>query len=191
MKPYFSKNIPIEGEIKVGDLIHRIYPNGNRVLGQACTIESYNKNGVYRVSDPDAVWEGFFCFENYNKYGGVVSNDGYGKGNFKYEKVELFLCSREIEVGDKIRGEYSSTLSFDVEVIGEDNTGIPHWQVRGIDGNIYEYAKEDSFKVLGPISPKAGWVTYGMEFDEKDILENHVCDKCLNYKIKGPCGHFH
>lgn len=106
------------------------------------------------------------------RYLAIASDDWNDQSKIffpEHFKVKLFLCSRDIQVGDKIRGEYPSTLGFDVEVISEDNIGVPHWQIKGRDGNKHEYAKEDSLKVIGPISHEATWVTEGMVFDEEDI----------------------
>lgn len=125
------------------------------------------------------------------------------------QKVKLFLCSGDVQVGDKIRGNYSSTDSFDVECLRNDgDKDHPHWIVRGQDGNEYFYETFASFKVIGEVSPEATWVKEGDEFDSSDLginihgnlsllweeTSSHIeflKVKGASVAIKGPCGHFH
>lgn len=126
----------------------------------------------------------------------IYYNGNYGEEIPKeLKKVKLFLCSRGITKGDKIRGEYPSTLGFDVECLRNDDksSSVPHWVVRGQDNNEYFYAKQDSFKVIGEISPDAAWVKEGDEFEFlKDCwISNSEIGRLDTYKIKGSCGHYH
>lgn len=91
-----------------------------------------------------------------------------------YQKVQLFLCSRDIHEGDR--------MECHVE-IGEP----PHTIARGIcvryisENHTYTF-KDDRpeygnsnvgasycYKVIGPISPNATWVVEGMELTDDDI----------------------
>jgi hypothetical protein len=103
MKKYFTKYLPIGGEIKQGD--HTV------------------KDGViffhHRVSTTE-MFEG-------------------------HQKVQLFLCSRDIQEGDKVR--YG------------DNCTAPEHEVEG------SCETNGCWKVIGEVSPAAVWVTEGMEFD--------------------------
>lgn len=130
-----------------------------------------------------------------------------------YQLYKLFLCSRDIQVGDKIRATYPSTEGFDVECLRSDeDKSHPHWVVKGQDEKEYFYEDFASFKVVGEISPNAGWVKEGDEFDEyeewwwnpevrrpvmkrlkeewdkKIGIEGKLIVVC---KVKGPFGHFH
>lgn len=81
-----------QDKIKVGDLIYRIFPSGHKVVGVAAHI---NKNAdfprsikeIYDCTSRRKSWTGFFSLENYPYEGGVHKMDGYGKGNYEYEKV--------------------------------------------------------------------------------------------------------
>lgn len=126
-KKYFTKYLPVPGEIEKGDLV-------------------MDTDGMVHET-PDS-W--------------------IGQKDIIAKQV---LCSRDIQVGDKIRCEYPSTLHFDVECLRtyEKSTNVPHWVVRGTDGKEYYYDKNNSFKVIGEVSPAAIWVKEGMEFEENDI----------------------
>ena len=79
----------------------------------------------------------------------------------KYPKVELFLCSRDVQVGDEF-----------------NNTEIPNkvYTADIIDEKFIECYKHDCcvpkqycYKVIGSISPDAIWVEENDEFDENEI----------------------
>lgn len=161
---YFTKYLPVEGEIKEGDY--------------------YLNNGT-----PTKRTEG--------------TED---KSYLNQQKVKLFLCSRDIQVGD--------TVHYPL------NNYIP---VQWLGGNLTGH----EFKVIGEISPNAIWVKEGDEFDEDQIklttpFVGYVClckeksgerqRSCIYYYemphgscsegcartetkkvflIKGPCGHYH
>lgn len=120
-----------------------------------------------------------------------------------HTRVKLFLCSRDIQVGDKV--------------------------IDSIDGKEYEvksgFLPPEMVKVIGEISSEATWVKEGDEFDEiryeclsinafgegtshvftedqfkkRDIKPyprtNSLCAPrgiwFLSIMVKGPCGHFH
>jgi hypothetical protein len=136
-----------------------------------------------------------------------------------YQPVKLFICSRNIQVGDKFFHETLATKSkhICIELAGEQ--GIVG------DDNV-NYFKGSCYKVIGEISTEARWVKEGDEFNEENIQrciwtapdskteERDMIpvqtDKWFNMKykkdigewiplplenkvimIKGPCGHFH
>ena len=131
MKTYFTKYFPVEGEIKDGDI--GLDPFG---------LPYHCKDGKMLDSDEST----YYLLTDYKD---------------KFKKVKLFLCSKDIQAGDK----------FD--------------QLPGINGVCYickgnanrfllddegKYrAIETCFKVIGEISPEAIWVKEEDEFGEDDI----------------------
>lgn len=114
---------------------------------------------------------------------------------------KLFLCSREIEVGDKLRtftGDSTIPVVLGCEAEREAlQTGIDNYKL---------------FNVIGEVSPDAIWVVEDMEFDENEVkILYQIWDAVLwvnvskeelegyrgkqkrrtHCRIKGPCGHFH
>lgn len=79
-----------------------------------------------------------------------------------YQKVKLFLCSRDIQIGDKIWSkitdeliEYRYTNSIDFEEnLPPSYSGEPD---------------KTAFKVIGEISPEATWVTENQEFNKTEV----------------------
>lgn len=95
------------------------------------------------------------------------------------KKVELFLCSRDvnaIDYGEKVFFESSNKWGV-ISSINFDET--------------------DVIKVIGKISPSAIWVKEGDEFKLTDF--NPLSAAAIEHnepltspiRIKGPCGHFH
>ena len=162
-KPYFTKYLPIEGEIKEGD---------------------------YYVTAPD--------------YQIVRKCEDRSWGTFEMcKKVKLFLCSRDIQVGDKVRMETGE------ELICYEKYGTLYTK-----GEYeLEVFPDRDFKVIGEISPDAlSYVKEGDEFEESEfrLFAKHRSFKDMDYwitdweelsslkekytvivEIKGPCGHFH
>jgi hypothetical protein len=64
-------------------------------------------------------------------------------------RVKLFLCSRDIQVGDEVK------------ILNESWEGI---YKAGMD-------TEYMFKVIGEVSPEAVWVKEGMEFEEDAVQQ--------------------
>ena len=118
-KKYFTKYLPVEGEIKEGD---RYFRDGSLVIIAA------------RKSDIE-----------------------YCNNNPSIEKVKLFLCSRDIQVGDK----YLEHTQINPDRYQEF--------VFTLDDKLDGFEPENSFKVIGEVSPEAIWVTEGMEFDEEEL----------------------
>lgn len=67
-------------------------------------------------------------------------------------KVKLFLCSRDIQVGDKFFHPHDFTNAF----IAREDTIDWHSAI-------------GTFKAIGEISPEATWVKEGDEFDEEEV----------------------
>jgi hypothetical protein len=72
-------------------------------------------------------------------------------------KVKLFLCSRDIQVGDEVHIPYPS---------GEVRIKPTEASIIAI-GNVA--AKNNGYKVVGEISPEATWVKEGDEFNEEEV----------------------
>lgn len=81
-----------------------------------------------------------------------ISQSGLEEG---HQKIKLFLCTRDIQVGDKVRTFQNPTAEW---TLGEIN------QYMYISGAVYSL-----FKVIGEISKDAIWVKEDMEFEEGDI----------------------
>lgn len=121
--PYFTKYLPVEGEIKEGDIVQG--------------VSGY----FYQVKDI------------FHDAGKATSIKGESLLLSQLQKVKLFLCSRDIQVGDK----YRITDGF------------------GTDGIEFEFKegqpkRTSAFKVIGEISPAAVWIKEGDEVDEAQTL---------------------
>ncbi len=115
---------------------------------------------------------------------------------------KLFLCSRDIQVGDKV-----------FEILSDETIGEEFEWTLGIDKYNSQY-KEDCFKVIGEISPNAAWVKEEDEFEDYQLWCKNIPFWGNNYvmiqphawneprptykgwsdeiiKIKGPCGYYH
>lgn len=194
-KKYFAKYLPIEGEIKEGDWFlwqdeGTVIPYLFKCIGTdgvhlkvkwGIEVGSY-RNGIDR---------------------GEINEYGYGDWNKSFaKKVQLFLCSRDIQIGETFI-LLSNPLGF-----------APKERVMD---RLFEKVIEENpmlsdfiFKVLGPISPKATWVKEGDELDENDLLvlewggssirmpinmvDFSKLDIGTTYPkilVKGSCGYFH
>lgn len=189
MKPYFTKYIPVEEEIEDDNFF--LTPDG-------------------RISQCKQVLESMpATIMNYN--GETWKED-------ELKKVKLFLCSRDMQVGDRLTDTYGKN-EYIYEGFDEKgnyfvtNTTFPY-------GNCSKQYFDDCFlKLIGEISPEATWVKEGDEFDDSQIAywysgtvkptsfnEMTKEEKRLAIKrfikrfeepsiigpfIKGPCGHFH
>ena len=126
------------------------------------------------------------------------------EGLYDFQKVKLFLCSRDIQVGDEVQLYKSGfELGDKVKITSESNLEIAKMGM--------------GFKVIGEISSEATWVKEGDEFDETEL---GVCPKegflviheftkkttsgkdwtvhkpalekgIFHIVIKGPCGYYH
>lgn len=137
-KKYFAEYIPVEGEIKEHSMVF--------ADGKLGTVVYASKYGIgYEVEFPDE--RNVFPFTP------------------EYIKpAKLCLCSRDIQIGDKVIGSHKIEGVY----FGKSQSGdfIINWE----DGNtVCGLHDPDAFKVIGKISPDAIWVTRGMEFDEDDV----------------------
>lgn len=114
-------------------------------------------------------------------------------------KLKLFLCSRDIQVGDRVE-----TIRDTKGIVALINDKGVFVKIDDFDYSSYvdkhhHYKKESVYKVIGEISPEATWVTEGMEFEEDEIFRCFVHENVSKLsdpmkrevQIKGPCGHFH
>lgn len=149
---------------------------------------------------------------------GKIKKVGEGLDETQYEHVKLFLCSRDIQVGDKV---YMNDSRFSEPIIvgsflinGEHRVG---WYPEGFQVNTERKLQGvkgfgNYGKVIGEISPDATWAKEGDEFDEDKIsiwekikpqewkhkqieqykkLMGKVNPEHFMIRLKGPCGHFH
>lgn len=112
------------------------------------------------------------------------------------DSTALFLCSRDIQVGDKAIYDNKEVI-----IISYDERFLI-WEFEGMPTPV-NYNKELLFKVIGEISPDATWVKEGDEFDISDLaialedgfytlLKTHsITNNKTIIKIKGPCLRFH
>lgn len=184
MKPYFAKYLPVEGEIRIGKAIDGgIYSRPNIV--DIIVVEDLDKDYGYAK----------------NSNGGIYNINGIRK----LTPVKLFLCSRDIQVGDKVLCPMpykNNKLEEFVIVERPENYHLDMLVGKFSDGREMKepaYLNQMAFKVIGEISPDAiFYVKEGDEFDEDQIsivykIRGSISDKLevLFVKIKGPCGHFH
>ena len=115
---------------------------------------------------------------------------------------KMFLCSRDIKIGDIIYDSKFNTKYLYTEEIDFDSD-IPTISGADITG----------YKIIGKISPEANWLKEGMEFSEDEIkvqfiegdfegrqftlsegkvfYGNSPHKAPIHILLKGSCGHFH
>lgn len=179
---YFAKYLPVDGDIQVGDW--------------------FLVDGPYDIAGHGNIMRCIKVLSNGNvccDLCGQTHQLGYYRGYVK--KVKLFLCSRDIQVGDTLF--HIPTYKY-VECKYE---------------SVLNKMKEKEFlekyiKVVGEISPEAVWVKEGDTFNNDEIkqhivpvkagfekyydtehqeeMERDVYEVVVGYyKIKGSCGYFH
>lgn len=115
---YFTKYLPVEGEIKKGDKFKCAKGENDRILVN---------EGIVPIKD-----------------------------TIHYQKVKLFLCSRDIQVGDEFF----------------DNKGNKYvYQTEDFEESYFE--SDLAYKVIGEVSPDATWVKEGMEFNDDQIMKDY------------------
>jgi hypothetical protein len=107
---------------------------------------------------------------------GIANKDDYMEGAYMEDtKAKLFLCSRDIEVGDKVIRDDGKTGWVTGWNGGFDH--VDEWLCVEHEEDINDYPKGEhdftifpqrGFKVIGEVSPNATWVKEGDEFDDKD-----------------------
>lgn len=136
-------------------------------------------------------------------------------------KAKLFLCSRDIKVGDRFFGR-SEQICTKVEM-GSGKDYYPKEMLVWFhdDGVDFWQPLKECYKVIGVISPEAGWAKAGDEFEEEEVRFIDYPGECMDTEyvplsefdsyyrkrgyqkpfpyyilskiigLKGPCGHFH
>lgn len=120
----------------------------------------------------------------------------------KFRKVKLFLCSRNIQVGDKVLDE-----EFEEWTVAKSYEKPNYFRFEHKTENpCYSDSFPNPIKVIGEISSQATWVKEGDEFEEDQIHVMAEDNFGLSFEvslvrkeniirvwseIKGPCGHFH
>lgn len=117
---YFAKYLPVEGEIKEGDMF-----SVNGFVGP--TILKADKD--------------------------IPITAGVG-----IKKVKLFLCSRDIQVGDTV-----------IDQVGRKWENMEECFVITSRGWNELHPKQPCYKVIGEISQEATWVKEGDEFDGYEV----------------------
>jgi len=103
-----------------------------------------------------------------------------GKLEARDKKVKLFLCSRDIKIGDRVKsfnypeqneGEVVDLRTSEKLVRAKDHSEIYHLADIQYpnDSSFVTAAISNFFKVIGEISQEAIWVKEGDEFDEYQI----------------------
>lgn len=134
MKPYFVIALPVEGEIQVGDWA---IATSKYTMTQKC-------HSISILNKPGHPYDGMLlCY--WNKSNQHASPMAHCK------KAKLYLCSRDIQVGDEVKwitgnGEIATSTVTDI------NNAI------------------DVFKVIAEVSSGAKWVKPGNEFDEEECM---------------------
>lgn len=167
MKKYFTKWLPVEGEIKEGDKV--LYTGGQLnfppdvydVLDNvkedmsAASVGGYGIEYSYDTPKP-------------NTLGGVTRSAylkiGYNILKKDYKKVKLFLCLMNIQVDDIVH-----EMDVPVSSIEHDYVYFSPLLVRR--------ELKDCFKIVGEISPNTKWLKEGDELDEEDVWIQPVYDK--------------
>ena len=170
---YFAKYLPVDGEIKKNDIA--LKPS----------FEWRRLDNTPEIEPP--------YFEK------VI--EGEDTTNMKLAK--LFLCSRDIQIGDKVIHEDNPSLG--IKVIKTIEEGVVSFEQGG------KTHDHNLIKIIGEISPEATWVREEDEFTDNDVkfvliegfmrgremslstLKSIVGNSHTNVRahIKGPCGHYH
>ncbi len=94
--------------------------------------------------------------------------DGFPKYVSNIQKVQLFLCSRDIQIGDRLTIlQYNGDPNWEATLVREDGESFfycDHLPETGLH-NGFGVLKKDTLKVIGRISPQALWVKEGDEFN--------------------------
>lgn len=120
---------------------------------------------------------------------------------------KLFLCSRDIKVGDKVwTTDYNLLMEGIVESFYSEKEDMV--VLNTLSPSV---RKTTCFKKIGEVSPDAVWVKEGDEFDDyktsyinqkgtiiakpenkelDNFIKNHPLTRVI-VSVKGPCGHYH
>lgn len=146
---YFTKFLPVEGEIKEGDIVQG--------------VSGY----FYQVKDI------------FHDAGKATSIKGESLLLSQLQKVKLFLCSRDIQVGDIMTvlsngclwGKPGETCilmeNFRAKCAVKAHSGMVYYAHCDIAFSVQQGTVT---KVIGEISPAAVWIKEGDEVDEAQTL---------------------
>lgn len=188
MSKYFAKYLPVEGDVR----------------------------SIKFIQYQDKIWGKHNISSNFPDKLFIIPIGGEGIGTSAFisecKGVEMFLCSRDIKVGDKV---------INPDTLIEEELTQEIWDYFHATQSMWK--SQPYFKVVGKISPDAlPYVKECQEFDEDQIMgvwyepydgDDYIPIKdfadfvrkqnlkrregykiktkdCL-YAIKGPCGHFH
>ena len=120
------------------------------------------------------------------KIGEIISYD-VQLNTDNLNKGKLFLCSKDIQVGDEVwntaYNEGPVGIATELHDNPEDDCVIAegiHWIVKS-DGSVGDLSVNQLFKVIGEISPDAlGYAKEGQEFDE-DQIQKFIYDDSGDY----------
>lgn len=136
MKKYFAKYLPVEGDSEFV-----------QCWSKAVCKRSNTNSALYHLIDD-------------NEGQPPITDVDIKKFPSGFKYVKLFLCSREIQVGDRCfcmsvhlnNGDHDSSMQ------------INPWRIRNESDTC-----ESCIKAIGEISPNVTWVKDGDEFDEEQI----------------------
>lgn len=179
MKKYIAKLIPIEGEIKEGDTVIKKNTTTIRDTWTLWKVKSILNN----VAICDSVIcdrEPYLCDKVYEDLLDIR----------KEKKVKFFLCSRDIQVGDRVNGEADAYNLGTITRFDKIENAEIVWILEDEDGKEHDWIKSSIYKVIGEISPDATWVKEGDEFDTYRIYKDFIDEKTY-VSLLGSCGYFH
>lgn len=165
MSKYFAKFLPVEGEPKeIGDY-YEIEKGSVGVI-----LEKTSKPFRFRTRGLTGYFKDKEAPDN------ILSQ----------KKMKLFLCSKDIEVGDEIYlpnflMEMYSDESFDkVEVTSiNEKTEVYHFQVKSSFGGMLHsgvYKYDNPYKIVGEISTEVIWIKEYDKFGQEDIKRQFYDD---------------
>lgn len=162
MKKYFTKYVPVEGEIREGDKCICLFGNSAHKFWTKLNNPVLDVNIVQELK----------ATPNKLKFSNVYPEQEWYANDF--QKVELFLFSREINIGDQVY-YFSRTAAWDEPktVGGFLREGGAAWHeegwikdektpLKGVHGRNWG-------KKIGKISSNATFATEGMELDEEEV----------------------
>jgi hypothetical protein len=162
MKKYFAKYLPVEGEINEGD--------------KAINLLSKELVHVFAINAPKSIGVNVIAKAPVNR-----TEKWLNIKNLK--KIKLFLCSKDIQVGEEIT-YLNANDGYTNTILGDE------------EQKQFFLKQIEVFKVVGEISSEATWVLEEDQFNN-DEIDKIYFDTERNYgdieyiKIKGPCNHFH
>lgn len=161
MSTYFAKFLPVEGEIKEGDYCYdKYFGFGKAIMDGELCFHIPREGNIGSITTP-------------------ISRNLDDKRPYK-----LFLCSRDIQSGDKAYQEFGDkTISeeYDFPKVFDNWT----WAYKNSVPN-HTVHIDNLFKVIGEISKDAIWVKEGDELNEEQIEEWywHLTQNCYAISVK-------